>query len=73
MFLFDYRTVSHMTTGRTPAFLMYGRNVRTRFDILRPNVSETVDIKQKAQITARSRKRQIDVNLNDEVVSGSCR
>ena len=60
MFLFDYRSIPHTTTGQSPAYLMYGRNLRTRFDVLGPNVAKTVDEKQKAQITARSGNRTVD-------------
>ncbi|XP_076301543.1 uncharacterized protein LOC143219479 [Lasioglossum baleicum] len=58
----------HCTTGRSPASLMFGREIRTRFDTLRPSVSEIVDKKQRAQIVARNGKRQIDVDVGDEVM-----
>lgn len=35
-FLFDYRNCQHCTTCETPAKLMFGRRLRTRFDLLRP-------------------------------------
>jgi len=66
--MFDYRNIQHATTGQSPAYLMYGRNLRTRFDTLRPNVMKTVDEKQKAQINARRGKRQSSVSENDEVM-----
>ena len=68
MFLFDYRGIPHTTTGQSLAYLMYGRNLRTRFDVLRPNVAKTVDEKQKAQITAGSGNRTADLCANDDVM-----
>lgn len=35
-FLFDYRATPHAATGKTPANLMIGRDLRTKFSILRP-------------------------------------
>ncbi|KAK9719375.1 Integrase core domain [Popillia japonica] len=44
-FLFDYRNTSHCTTGVSPASLMFGRALRTRFDLILPNKS--LDIKHR--------------------------
>ena len=68
MFLFDYRSIEHCTTRRSPAYLMYRRELRTRFDLLRPNVNETVETKQGAQIVARPGKRNVDFQIGDKVV-----
>lgn len=35
-FLSDYRNTKHITTGETPAKLFLGRQVKTRFSLLRP-------------------------------------
>lgn len=45
-FLCKYRTIPHSTTNETPSMLMYGRNIRTRLDLLKPKASETVLRKQ---------------------------
>lgn len=71
MFLFDYRNFPHCTTGRSPANLMYNRDLRTRFDFLKPNVLETVEKHQRAQIVARRGHRQVDLNVGDEVLIDS--
>ena len=42
-FLFAYRTAPHATTGHSPAQLLFGRNLRSRLDLLRPNVKRQVD------------------------------
>ena len=50
-FLLTYRSTNHPTTGRTPARLFLGRELRTRLSLLRPNVGEKVmdsQAKQKA-------------------------
>jgi len=46
LFLFDYRSTEHLTTGKTPSSLMYNREIRTRFDLLRSSVVSMVERKQ---------------------------
>lgn len=36
LFLFDYRTTKHCSTGETPAKLLLGREIKTRFSMLCP-------------------------------------
>ena len=50
-FLLTCRSTKHLNTGRTPASLFLGRELRTRLSLLRPNVREKVmdsQAKQKA-------------------------
>ena len=50
-FLLTFRSTKHPTTGRTPASLFLGRELRTRLSLLCPNVGEKVmdsQAKQKA-------------------------
>ncbi|XP_043282539.1 uncharacterized protein K02A2.6-like [Venturia canescens] len=68
IFLFDYRSTAHCTTGRTPAFMMYKRELRTRFDLLKPNVSEEVHNKQVAQVISKKGSRNIDFQTGDVVM-----
>ncbi|XP_044745163.1 uncharacterized protein K02A2.6-like [Coccinella septempunctata] len=43
-FLLDYRNTPHCTTGLSPANLIFGRSLRTKFDIINPNAkAEIVD------------------------------
>ncbi|XP_060063528.1 uncharacterized protein K02A2.6-like [Ylistrum balloti] len=42
-FLMSYRNTPQSTTGETPASLFMGRNLRTRLDLLRPNLKERVE------------------------------
>ena len=49
-FLIGYRNSVHSTTKETPAKLMFGRNLKTRLDLLRPNLKKTVEKNQNNQI-----------------------
>lgn len=68
MFLFDYRSIEHCTTRRSPVYLMYNRELRTRFDLLRPSVAATVEGKQRAQIVSRAGRRKFNVSVGDNVM-----
>ena len=41
--LLNYRRTPQTTTGSSPAELMFGRNLRTRLDLLLPNLSARVE------------------------------
>ena len=53
-FLLQFRVTPHLTTGRSPAELLFGRNLRTRLDAIRPDLSRTMEKRQDQQ------KRQYD-------------
>ena len=53
--LFSYRITPQNTTGISPAELLVGRRLRTRLDLLRPNLEERVERKQKEQKQRHSR------------------
>ena len=48
-FLLSYRTASHATTGQSPCLLFLNRQVRTRLDLIHPNLREHVSGKQLKQ------------------------
>jgi len=48
-FLFDYRISPHSTTGIPPCELLMNRKVKSRFDMLRPSISDKVMKKQEVQ------------------------
>ena len=48
-FLFSYRTTPNSTTGQTPAELFLNRRVRTRLDLIRPDLGRKVFNKQSDQ------------------------
>lgn len=77
-FLMDYRNTNHSTTGVTPAFLMYGRNLTTRFSLLLPNrkqsksrnlreVQTRVKLKQKKQAKYYKNDRNVSFKVNKRV------
>ena len=45
-FLLAYRNTAHATTGQTPAMLFMGRNLRSRLDLLKPDIRKHVLEKQ---------------------------
>ncbi|CAH2225756.1 jg21962 [Pararge aegeria aegeria] len=49
-FLFEYRNTIHCSTGDTPAKLMFGRNIRSRLDVIIPNKSDITLCKEKVQL-----------------------
>ena len=51
--LMAYRTTPQSTIGMTPSELLQGRRIRTRLDLLKPNVSERVEHHQFQQKLAR--------------------
>lgn len=48
--LFNYRITPHSTTGISPSELLMGRMLRSRFDLLKPNIATRVEQKQQEQI-----------------------
>ena len=48
-FLLSYRTTPHSTTGGTPSELMFGRQLRTRMDLLKPDIGRRVRFRQDQQ------------------------
>ena len=48
-FLLTYRSTPHATTHETPAYLFLGRDIRTRLDLLKPGLEETIVKKQATQ------------------------
>ena len=47
--LFQYRITPHSTTGVSPAELLMGRRIRSHLDLVQPNLSNQVELKQEAQ------------------------
>ena len=45
-FLCKYRITPHMITNETPSMLLYGKNIRIRLDISKPNTRDVVNRKQ---------------------------
>ena len=47
--LFQYRITPHSTTGVSPAELLMGQRIRSHLDLVQPNLSNQVELKQEAQ------------------------
>ncbi|XP_046392283.1 uncharacterized protein K02A2.6-like [Ischnura elegans] len=52
-FLFQYRITPHVTTGESPCVLMFGRTIHSRLSLVKPNLGDTVNNKQSAQMVAQ--------------------
>ena len=55
-FLLSYRSTPHSTTNETPGKLFLGRNIRTRLDLLLPDIHKQVTNQQARQKTAHDQK-----------------
>ena len=65
-FLMTYRTAPQAATGRSPAEMLYGRNLRTRFDLLRPDRPQEFSDYQERMAEA-SGGRQRSFSLGEDV------
>ncbi|XP_061892242.1 uncharacterized protein K02A2.6-like [Entelurus aequoreus] len=52
-FLLSYRNAPHMTTSESPAMLFLRRRLHSRLDLVKPNVSATVELAQEGQRECR--------------------
>lgn len=41
-FLLSYRSTPHCTTGKTPSEMVFGRRIRTRLDLVHPNLKDKI-------------------------------
>ena len=60
-FLLAYRNTAHATTGQTPAMLFMGRNLRSRLDLLKPDIRKHVLEKQCTRGRTRKQLRTFSV------------
>ena len=58
-FLLSYRTTPYSTTGVPPCELLMGRHLRTRFDLLKPDLQRTVHNHQTRQKARHDRSAQL--------------
>ena len=70
-FLMHYRVTPHSTTGVSPAEMMFGRKIRTKFDLLRPGetiADKVVTAQQKMRNSYnKSAPRKLELRTNDKV------
>ena len=65
MILSQYQTTPHPTTGVTPAELMFGQTIKTKFDLLYPDLTTKVNSaqeKQKEYFDKRTKNRVFNDN-----------
>lgn len=72
-YLFDYRIALHSTIGFSPATVMFGRQLKTRFDLVRsPTIEQTIIDKQNSQIQnykcSRNTKFETKLILKTQVI-----
>ncbi|KAL7891832.1 hypothetical protein AOLI_G00013080 [Acnodon oligacanthus] len=63
-FLSMYRYTPHSTTKETPSMLFMGRKLRSRLDLLKPDVTSEVEKAQEVQCT----RREIHAKVGDKVL-----
>ncbi|XP_068671438.1 uncharacterized protein [Montipora foliosa] len=69
-FLIAYRNTPHFTTGASPAQLLLGRPLRTRLDLVKPNLNRKMVNQQHQQsIRAANEKGRQRCQLGDSVMS----
>ena len=51
-FLQSYKTIPHATTGKTPSQLFLKGNIRTQFDLLKPDSERRTLVEKQSQQTA---------------------
>ena len=66
-FLFEYRTRTHATTGHTPVELLFHRELKTRLDLVRPNLRAKVEQKQFDQRRNHQCRKRDGFNEGDSV------
>ncbi len=66
--LFSYRITPQTTTGRSPAELFFGRQLRSRLDLLKPDVSRRVESAHERQIVAHDQHSRSHTFLEGEEV-----
>ena len=73
-FLMTYRSTVHSTTGVTPSSLFLQREIRTRFDLLRPDPVAHVEAKQSQQKSDHDRRaRNREFAVGDSVFARNFR
>jgi hypothetical protein len=66
-FLLAYRRAPNATTGETPATLFLGRNIKSRLDLVKPNLNKSVTNKQADQQKPRSYNKNRELNVGQAV------
>lgn len=65
-FLFVYRNSIHATTNQTPAMLFMNRNLKSRIDLLKPNIRREVQNKQFSHLPSKAAR---DFEIGQDVLA----
>ena len=69
-FLFKYRITPQSTTGQSPSDLLFGRRLRSHFDLLRPDLGAKIRQKQNSQKQAHDlHARERCFEMDDQVLA----
>ena len=66
-FLMAYRNAPHSTTGVAPAVLFRGHTIRSRLDLMKPQLRDSVNNKQADQAASKKSGRQRDFQVGQSV------
>lgn len=66
-FLFSYRTSPQSTTGIPPAEMLMKRHLKTRLDLIKPDIGKRVEQEQYRQKRNRDKKELRDFEITDSV------
>jgi hypothetical protein len=67
-FLFSYRNTPQTTTGETPAWLRWGRSMRSHLDLLQPSTAQKVEKAQDKQIEQHNKHSRARAFVEDDKV-----
>lgn len=68
-FLIDFRNTPHCTTGESPAKLLFGRELKTRFSLLKPPlITDRIEKSQENSMKNHKGKREIHLDVGKSVV-----
>ena len=68
-FLLVYRTCPHTTTGESPSMLFMGRNLRTKLDVMKPDIRKRVKDKQFNQTAKKSQHPAIELQIGQNFLA----
>ena len=68
-FLLQYRNCPHATTGNSPAIMLMGRSLRSRLDLMKPDVGQRMQNAQKAQTLQQNSGRMLTFEVGQTVLA----
>ncbi|GFO10667.1 hypothetical protein PoB_003717200 [Plakobranchus ocellatus] len=68
-FLLSYRNAPHSTTNESHNILIFGRRLRTHFDLIRPDITSKVAANLQQQAKAHSQANMRNLHREDTVLA----